>query len=377
MSGTKQRIDPSLVHSDAWRRTADVMAATLQRVRPYTMVAQQSLLELANEVRTLLAMNIAGNFVECGVWKGGSAFLMAELLRAADQGDRPRDRTVWLFDSFEGLPAPVQIDGTAANAWANDKSSPAYRDNLRVSLDDVRAAAQQLEVSSYTEFVKGWFDQTLSDNRERIGPIALLRIDADWHASVRCCLESLFDQVVDGGLVVLDDYYTWRGCAVAAHEFLGARALGLPIEAPLGSGCGMPAVIRKGETTWHELWQQVSVLDEQRLRDADVASVVPAERALILIGQDGLSDTAAARWRVIPFLERDGVYWGLPEDDETAVREINRLRRAGAQFLVVASSAFWWLDYYRGFAAHIAEQLNPLLHNDRVKIFAWKEWSQP
>jgi O-methyltransferase len=73
--------------------------------------------------------------------------------------------------------------------------------------------------------VPGWFDETLPKIRERFGPIALLRIDADWHASVSTCLEQLYDQVVDGGYIVLDDYYTWDGCSIAVHEFLGRRQL--------------------------------------------------------------------------------------------------------------------------------------------------------
>src|SRR5436190_1276416 len=90
-----------------------------------------------------------------------------------------------------------------------------------------------------------------------------------------CCLENLFDQVVDSGLIVLDDYYTWRGCGVAAHEFLGARSLGLPIEAPLGAESGMPAVIRKADITWYELWSRVSALDERRELQQQLEASVP------------------------------------------------------------------------------------------------------
>ncbi len=77
------------------------LTAVLDKVRQFTMVAEASLVDLALQVKYLLVSNIPGDFVECGVWRGGAAFLMAELLRQAGV----TDRKVWLFDSFEGLPS--------------------------------------------------------------------------------------------------------------------------------------------------------------------------------------------------------------------------------------------------------------------------------
>jgi hypothetical protein len=230
----------------------------------------------------------------------------------------------------------------------------------------------ELGVEGYVEPVKGWFDQSLPAHRDRVGPIALLRIDADWHASVSCCLENLFDQVVDGGLIVLDDYYTWSGCAVATHQFLGARGLGYPVEAPLGAGCGMPAVIRKGEQTWHELWRQISALDDTRRRKEELAAAIPAGHRVIVVGQDSLGDEMSLDWGVVPFLEKDGVYWGLPEDDATAIRELERLRTGGAggsggaAFIVFPSSEFWWFEHYVQFVHHLHTHARRVLINERL-----------
>jgi O-methyltransferase len=191
------------------------------RVRAYSMVPEFGLIDLARQVRTVLAENVPGNFVECGTWRGGASFLMAELLRQA----KVQDRKVWLCDSFEGHRAPDAIDGPAALAYTRNTDDPEYRDNCRADIADVQHSAQLLGLESYTELVKGWFDTTLPALRERIGPIALLRIDCDWHASVRCCLDNLYDQVAEGGFVLFDDYFSYDGCAVAAHEFLGERRL--------------------------------------------------------------------------------------------------------------------------------------------------------
>jgi O-methyltransferase len=128
-----------------------------------------------------------------------------------------------MFDSFEGLPPPAIIDGGAALRWANNPEGPDYYDNCRATVDGVVAAAKQFGVTDQVEIVKGWFNETLPAHRPHIGPIALLRIDGDWYESVRTCLGTLYDAVVPGGFVVIDDYYDWDGCAIAVHEFLAER----------------------------------------------------------------------------------------------------------------------------------------------------------
>jgi len=202
----------------------------LRRVKPLTMVDSDSTIELARHVSRLVEDGIPGDFVECGVWKGGSSFLMALLARELES-----ERTVWLFDSFEGLPPPEQIDGPKALTWAASKDPSNYFDNCRASIDQVKQSARELGLESCTRFVKGWFEQTLPAATHELGTIALLRIDADWYSSVRCCLDHLYDKVAEGGVVVLDDYYSWDGCAIAVHEFLGERRLAHRIR-PCGTG---------------------------------------------------------------------------------------------------------------------------------------------
>jgi hypothetical protein len=185
------------------------------------MVPEPALLDLCVRVRQVVDQGIAGDLVECGVWRGGSAFLMAEVLnRRGDAG-----RRVWLCDSFEGLPPPKEIDGPRAADYAENRESLTYYDNCRAGMEEVRAGARSLGVEDRTQLVPGWFEESLPAERDAIGPIALLRLDCDWYASVTTCLESLYDQVSPGGLVIVDDYYAWDGCAIALHEFLARRSL--------------------------------------------------------------------------------------------------------------------------------------------------------
>jgi len=348
-----------------WIETGDV-APILDKARPFTMVTGVSLVDLVRQVQAVLTYDIPGDFVECGVWRGGTCFLMAEVLRQAGV----RDRKVWLFDSFEGMPTPEEIDGPAATAWANNRESPEYFDNCRVSLDEVQRSATELGLASYTEFVKGWFDQTLPANRDRIGPIAILRVDCDWYSSVRCCLENLYDQVVEGGFVIFDDYYTFEGCAIALHEFLGKRGLAHRIESVVGRlknfeyhAC---ALFRKGKTTWRETWNWMIPV---HLATEEIAALIPPGDALILVDQAEFGSEIAAGRRPIPFLERGGEYWGPPPDDATAIQEFERLRKSGASFIVFGWPAFWWFGYYPGFHHHLRSTFRCVMENERVVVF--------
>jgi O-methyltransferase len=324
------------------------------------MVPTESLTDLAHLVRAVLWYDIPGHFVECGVWRGGASFLMADLLRQAGI----RNRKVWLIDSFEGLPPPEEIDGVSARAYAENTKSPAYFDNCRASLEEVQQNAIELGLAPYTEFVKGWFNRTLPVHRKRIGPIAILRIDGDWYSSVRCCLDNLYNQVVDEGYIVLDDYYTYEGCAIAVHEFLGARRLGHSIEGVVSRRDGVEdyqsALFRKGQPTWK--WAR-----QEYLAAEEISALIPGGETLIIIGQDGLSNGITGAHRA--FLERNGEDYGPPEDDITAIRELNRLRWSRARFLVFAWPAFWWLDYYADFHRHLRERFRCVLENERLVIF--------
>jgi hypothetical protein len=73
--------------------------------------------------------------------------------------------------------------------------------------------------------VKGWFQDTLPVTRKNIGPIALLRVDGDWYDSTKCVLEALFDQVAEGGHILIDDYCSCFGAQKATDEFLESRGI--------------------------------------------------------------------------------------------------------------------------------------------------------
>ena len=157
---------------------------------------------------------VPGCVVECGVWRGGAIAASGFILGAS--------RHYFLFDSFEGLPIAKEIDGESARRWQDDPSGPCYHNNCTASIEDATKAMEIAGIGKY-EIVPGWFEETLPGFRTP-EPIAVLRLDADWYDSTKTCLSHLFDQVLPGGVVLIDDYYTWDGCSRAVHDFLSARS---------------------------------------------------------------------------------------------------------------------------------------------------------
>jgi 2-polyprenyl-3-methyl-5-hydroxy-6-metoxy-1,4-benzoquinol methylase len=101
-----------------------------------------------------------------------------------------------------------------------------------------------------------------------------------------------------------------------------------------------------------------------------VNNIVPTGETFILVDEDqwGGGEPVPDR-RAIPFLERDGQYWGPPADDETAIRELQRLVHEGAGFIVFAWPAFWWFEYYSGLARHLRSTFRCVLQNERAVVF--------
>jgi glycosyltransferase involved in cell wall biosynthesis len=107
-----------------------------------------------------------------------------------------------------------------------------------------------------------------------------------------------------------------------------------------------------------------------RAGTAEVESIVPEGATFILVddAQWGHGDALAGR-RCLPFTEKGGRYWGPPADDEEAVRELERLRREGAAFVVFAWPCFWWLDFYRGLSRHLRSHFECVMTGERMVVF--------
>ena len=198
--------------TQAWDRIAPSEFASLYRqVRTHTMCSNARLRGLYRGVRYVVGREIPGDVVECGAARGGSAALMALTLR-----ELKAQRSIWLFDTFEGLPAPTSQD-------PDFEIADLFTGTCVGTLDEVRALFNGLHAAENVYFVKGLFQQTLP--AAPMSEIALLHIDGDWYESVKVCLDSLYDKVVPGGVIQFDDYGYWKGARKAVDEFLEQRGI--------------------------------------------------------------------------------------------------------------------------------------------------------
>lgn len=178
----------------------------------FTMVGKCRLDNIQMCVEHVLEHNIPGDFLEAGVWRGGSAMFMRALLKAANC----IDRTVWLADSFQGLPPPKP-------GWAADAGDTLHEyEELAVSLEKVKANFTVLELlDEQVRFIPGWFHETLYT--APVQSLAVLRLDGDMYESTYVSLEALYDKVSPGGFVIVDDYGFLDSCKQAVHDFLNTR----------------------------------------------------------------------------------------------------------------------------------------------------------
>lgn len=178
------------------------------KYKDFTMIPEN--IYVGNIILSEKFIGVKGCIVECGVWRGGMSAGIAQIMG--------ENRTYFLFDSFEGLPDAKEIDGKAANTWQNNIDSPFYFNNCKAEMEFAEKAMKLSGAKKY-KFIKGWFSKTLPDYQFN-EDIAILRLDGDWYESTMECLNFLYDKVVNGGLIIIDDYYTWEGCARAVHDFL-------------------------------------------------------------------------------------------------------------------------------------------------------------
>jgi len=174
-----------------------------------TMVGLRRLDALQECIEDVLQQGVPGDFIETGVWRGGASIFMRAVLKA--YGDTRR--TVWLADSFQGLPKP------------NPETFPMDADydytefsELAVSLDQVKANFERYGLlDEQVRFLVGWFRDTLP-----VAPIqqlAILRLDGDLYESTMDAFRSLYAKLSPGGYVIVDDYMSVPVCTQAVHDY--------------------------------------------------------------------------------------------------------------------------------------------------------------
>lgn len=177
---------------------------------------------------------IVGAVAECGVWSGGCVGLMALASRHAGNASRP----FHLFDSFEGLPQPSAEDSDVLGGFrAAHPDMPVAELERSSSLEKTGACVgdTQAAVASFLSglgidpaqltFHVGWFQDTVPAVCKALGSLAILRIDGDWYESTKVCLQHLYENVTEGGFIIIDDYGTFSGCRKAVDEVMREKGI--------------------------------------------------------------------------------------------------------------------------------------------------------
>jgi O-methyltransferase len=185
-----------------------------------TMIGMVRLDNLHQCVTDVISNKVPGDFIECGAWRGGASILMAAALKAYGE----TDRTVWVADSFQGLPRP------RAGGHPADLADPLWKfGDLAVSLEQVEDNFRKYGVlSGQVRFLPGWFEDTLPS--APIERLAILRLDGDMYDSTIVALESLYSKLSVGGYVIVDDYLALEGCKRAVDEFREKEGIDDPIK---------------------------------------------------------------------------------------------------------------------------------------------------
>jgi len=182
----------------------------------YTMGGRKAL-ENAFDVVDLVESNkITGSIVECGVAEGGTA----AMLGLANKYLGNETRIKWFFDSYEGLPEPTEEDYVMGKT--GNFIRPLPKGSCLGTIEQVSELmfGKLKFSSSEINLIKGWFQDTVPTTKNQIGQIAILRLDGDWYESTKIPLENFYDQITEGGYIIIDDYLTCFGSRKAVDEYL-------------------------------------------------------------------------------------------------------------------------------------------------------------
>jgi len=192
----------------------------IKKDRRYSLTSEYvNYCQLYDALRDL--RGIEGSIVEIGCWKGGLGVLMKHW---------DRKREAWLFDSFEGLPQfSIKDFSKAMKKGVGIHENPKLIPSNVFRSDEARVHECARDFGVDVNVRAGWFQDTLPKALSEIGDIALLHIDADIYESTKYALETLYDQVAKGGMIIFDDYGSWHGCNMAVHEFMTERQIDAPL----------------------------------------------------------------------------------------------------------------------------------------------------
>jgi O-methyltransferase len=180
----------------------------LLELNKYSMAGVNVLQNLHAIATDVVSRRIPGDFVECGVCNGGSAAAISLALKNENSH-------IWLYDSFQGMPEINEVDG---------KDAEKYVGLCVGSTEMVRKSMSLVGINEKNFTIReGWFEDSFKLPLPE--KISILHVDCDWYDSVMLTFKTFYDKVVDGGVIIVDDFGHWEGCREAVYDFLQEKKI--------------------------------------------------------------------------------------------------------------------------------------------------------
>jgi O-methyltransferase len=184
-----------------------------------TMIGMKRLNNIEYCIKTIIDEQIDGDFAETGIWRGGSTIFMKAVLNELGI----KNKTIWLADSFQGVPKPNET------AYSDDKGNKLHKLKiLKVSKQEVENNFKKFDLlDENIRFLQGWFSSSLPQSP--IEKLSLLRLDGDLYESTHLGLKYLYPKLSVGGFVIIDDYNAFPNCKKAVIDFRTKNQINEPI----------------------------------------------------------------------------------------------------------------------------------------------------
>ena len=184
----------------------------------YTMTDTITMWALIQSIKNVIQNKIDGDFVECGVWRGGNLILCQKYFDL-----QHIKKKIYGFDTFEGMTEPKEIDVDYRNIPASEQYSlfkSGEKSNLaRCSLDETNKNIIETVPKNNIKLIKGRVENTLREEKNLPEKISILRLDTDWYESTKIELEVLYPRLMSGGFLIIEDYGHFKGFRKAVDEY--------------------------------------------------------------------------------------------------------------------------------------------------------------
>jgi O-methyltransferase len=218
----------------AANKFAPGFAEVYERCREYTLTPVKAMYAMYEAACHVTREDIPGDFVECGVWKGGSSMIAALTFARLNAAHRK----MYLYDTFAGMPDKDKRDedsGSGPFQIAMGITTFLRGGHSGIFYASVEEVKKNMESTGYPQelilLVRGLIENTVPG----IAPeqIALLHLDSDLYQSTYHELAHLYPRLSRGGVLIIDDYENWKGSREATDQYFREQGISINLN-PVG-----------------------------------------------------------------------------------------------------------------------------------------------